>query len=152
MKIATMRRVFISHTSEFTTYPEKGSFVDAGQQAATGGDPTREYPCEGGWDGSRCNSDESRLNRTTAVGMYLQGATQQGVVDMAANVWEWCLNEQDNLEEPEAVRIDKGVGRRVLRGGSWDNGPGNLRVSLRSWVSTDYRTTYLGFRLVQDIP
>jgi len=34
------------------------------QQAATGGDPTREYPWEGVWDASRCNSNESRLNRT----------------------------------------------------------------------------------------
>ncbi|TKB61807.1 MAG: formylglycine-generating enzyme family protein [Nitrospira sp.] len=34
------------------------------QQAATGGDSTREYPWPGEWDGSRCNSDESRLSRT----------------------------------------------------------------------------------------
>ncbi len=70
------------------------------QQAATGGDPTREYPWEGGWDGSWCNSDESRMNRTTAVGMYPQGATQQGVMDMAGNDWEWCLNKEANPDIP----------------------------------------------------
>jgi len=92
------------------------------QQAATGGDAQREYPWEGEWDPSRCNGGESRLNRTTAVGMYPQGATQQGVLDMAGNVWEWCLNRYENPEQPEAVRIDKG-GLRVIRGGSWNYRP-----------------------------
>ncbi|MDR4496262.1 MAG: SUMF1/EgtB/PvdO family nonheme iron enzyme [Nitrospirales bacterium] len=48
------------------------------QQAATGGDPTHRYPWPRGWDGTRCNSTESRLNRTTPVGIYPNGATQQG--------------------------------------------------------------------------
>lgn len=122
------------------------------QQAATGGDPTREYPWKNGWDGFRCNSTESRLNRTTAVGMYPLGATQQGVVDMAGNVWEWCLNEYDNPERPEAMRIYKGAGQRVVRGGSWNFLPVNLRSSDRLRNNTGYRFNDLGFRLVQDIP
>ena len=56
------------------------------QLAATGGDPEREYPWPGGWDATKCNSSESRLNRTSAVGIYPSGVTQQGVLDMAGNV------------------------------------------------------------------
>ena len=123
------------------------------QQAATGGDPQREYPWESGWDDSRGNSIVSRLNRTTGVGMYPQGATPQSVMDMAGNVWEWCLNEYDNPERPEAISINGKVGQRVVRGGSWDNGPEYLRASNRFWRHpSGYRDSFLGFRLVQDIP
>ena len=120
------------------------------QQAATGGDPTREYPWPGGWDPIRCNSWESRLSRTTAVGTYPQGATQQGLMDMAGNVWEWCLNCYDKPESSEAVRINKG-GLRVIRGGSWLNTPGYLRSSNRFRHLADHRNSGIGFRLVQDI-
>jgi len=119
------------------------------QQAATGGDPRREYPWDGAWDASRCNSNQSRLNRTTAVGMYPQGVTEQGVLDMAGNLWEWCLNKYENPEQPEAVRIDT-VGRRVLRGGSWHNVPEFLRASSRYWNFAVNRTNFIGFRLLQD--
>ena len=113
------------------------------QQAATGGDPQREYPWPGGWDASRCNSYESRLNRTTAVGMYPQGVTEQGVLDMAGNVWEWCLNTYENPEQQESVRIDKSGGVRVLRGGSWNYLPVSLRASARGGNCADARATIL---------
>lgn len=96
-------------------------------------------------------SYENRLNRTTAVGMYPQGATQQGVLDMAGNVWEWCLNRYENPEQPEAVHINKG-GRRLIRGGSWNFGPVYLRTSARNWSDAGTRGDDLGCRLVQDIP
>ncbi|HMS84964.1 MAG TPA: SUMF1/EgtB/PvdO family nonheme iron enzyme [Nitrospira sp.] len=122
------------------------------QLAATSGFPQREYPWQGGWDSSRSNSSDSRLNRTTAVGMYPRGATEQGGLDMAGNVWEWCLNEYDNPEQPKAMQVNKKGGRRVLRGGSWYSRPENLRVSNRDGANTVSRDFNLGFRLVQDIP
>jgi len=122
------------------------------QQAAKGGDQERLYPWEGWWDSCRCNSNESRLSRTTAVGMYPQGATQQGVMDMAGNVYEWCQNTYDN-PGPEYTRLDYDlVPMRVIRGGSWGGGPEYLRTS--SWRgSTPFdRHDSIGFRLAQDIP
>ncbi len=117
------------------------------QQAATGGDSKHEYPWRGGWDTNRCNSDISRLRRPTAVGMYPRGATQQGVLDMAGNVWEWCLNTYEELD----TQIATG-GRRERRGGSWTNKPENLRVSTRNWGGPGNRDNLVGFRLAQDIP
>ncbi|NGZ09817.1 MAG: hypothetical protein CV088_10590 [Nitrospira sp. LK70] len=116
------------------------------QQAATGGDPQREYPWEGEWDASLCNSHESRLNRTTAVSIYPSGATQQGVLDMIGNVWQWCLNAYDKLD----TTITTG-GKRVIRGGSWSNVPGNLRASHRGSGAAVNRDDGIGFRLAQDI-
>ena len=117
------------------------------QQAATGGDPQHEYPWEGGWEASRCNSEQSGLRRTTAVGMYPQGATEQGVLDIVGNVWEWCMNTDETLD----TEITTG-GRRVHRGGSWYSDADGLRASNRDWLPADFRDGFLGFRLAQDIP
>ena len=43
-------------------------------------------------------------------------------------------------------------GRRVLRGGSWGNAPGSLRVSYRYRGDAANRYRGIGFRLVQDLP
>lgn len=117
------------------------------QQAATGGDPMRIYPWKDDWDTTRCNSKESRLNRTMAVGMYPQGATDQGVLDMAGNIWEWCLNTHDDQDLSITA-----VGPRVIRGGSWLGKPVLLRVSYRNWNGAGNRDDGIGFRLAQDIP
>ncbi|MBS0152093.1 MAG: SUMF1/EgtB/PvdO family nonheme iron enzyme [Nitrospira sp.] len=122
------------------------------QQAATSGDPMRQYPWGGRWDDSCCNGVESRLHRTTAVGMYPLASTRQGVLDMAGNVWEWCQNGYENPEQPEALQINKKGARRVLRGGSWYIKPVNLRASNRNWNFADTRFNDIGFRLVQDLP
>ncbi len=121
------------------------------QLAATGGDPAREYPWPGGWDDTRSNSDESGLARTTAVGMYPSGATQHGVLDMAGNVSEWCLNKDEQPGTPESLSIDATDAQRVFRGGSWVDIPVDLRASLRNRSDADFRFNTIGFRLAQDI-
>jgi formylglycine-generating enzyme required for sulfatase activity len=121
------------------------------QHAATGEDTKREYPWPGAWDASRCNSSESRLNRTTAVGMYPTGATRKGVQDMAGNVWEWCLNKYEQPETPESLRIDDTDAQRVIRGGSWDIDPVYLRSSTRLRGDAGTRFNVIGIRLAQDI-
>lgn len=117
------------------------------QQAATGGDPQRVYPWEGGRDVSRCNGQESQLHRTTAVGVYPTGATRQGVLDMAGNVWEWCLNTYAD----QNISIRTG-GERVVRGGSWYNEPDLLRASYRTRNSAGSANSLIGFRLAHDLP
>ncbi|MCA9423272.1 MAG: SUMF1/EgtB/PvdO family nonheme iron enzyme, partial [Nitrospira sp.] len=123
------------------------------QQAATSGDPTYEYPWAGGWDAARCNSEKSRLDRTTPVGIYPRGATKQGALDMVGNVWEWCLNTTlpPNLE---MLQEDQGPveGGQVLKGGSWNNTPDHLKASYLLVNTPDWRSVRIGFRLAQDIP
>lgn len=121
------------------------------QHAATGGDLRHEYPWERRWNASHCNSRESGLGRTTHVGIFPQGTTQHGVLDMAGNVWEWCLNTYENPDQPEAVDINTTGGKRVIRGGSWYDGAGDLRASHRSRTDADSRYSTVGFRLVQDL-
>lgn len=116
------------------------------QQAATGGDPQCEYPWRGEWDRSRCNSWESRLSRTTAVGMYPRGATQQGILDMVGNVDEWCLNTY--RDQDKGTTTD---GEQVIRGGFWTNAPVFLHAADRYWLRASSRYSSVGFRLVQEI-
>jgi formylglycine-generating enzyme required for sulfatase activity len=120
------------------------------QQAATGGDVKREYPWGQDWDPACCNSTESRLNRTTPVGVYPNGCTSQRVFDMAGNVSEWCLNKYERPNDPSAPTIDKS-GERVIRGGSWYDTPELLRSSQRRSLSPNRRDDEIGFRLVQEI-
>jgi formylglycine-generating enzyme required for sulfatase activity len=118
------------------------------QQAATGGDCEREYPWPGGWDSSLANTYESELNRSTAVGIYPQGASPVGALDMAGNVWEWCLNEYEN---PKQTGLS-GDARRVTRGGSWGTSPGYPRGASRNADVPYYRRSEIGFRLVSVAP
>lgn len=57
------------------------------------------------------------LEQTTAVGVYPQSASSEGVLDLVGNVWEWCLNKDGR---PEQIAADTRGDERALRGGgSW---------------------------------
>jgi formylglycine-generating enzyme required for sulfatase activity len=118
------------------------------QQAATGGDPSREYSWGADGDPAYANTRESRLGRTTAVGMYPQGASPVGALDMSGNVWEWCLNEHDR---PQGIDLS-GTARRVVRGGSWGVAQVDARASCRDDFAPANRRYYLGLRVVRSSP
>jgi len=83
------------------------------------------------------------LQRTSAVGVYPQGASVEGVEDLAGNLWEWCLNEHG---KPENTSLD-GDRARALRGGSWVQ-PGHFcRSSFRYRNGPGARDDSVGFRL-----
>ena len=90
------------------------------ERAARGVDG-REYPWGDGYRVGYANIDEREdktgatyLKQTSAVGLYPQGASPEGVLDLAGNVWEWCMN---GFQHPER-RQPAGTGPRVMRGGS----------------------------------
>ena len=114
------------------------------QQAATGGQPHNIYPWGPEWVDGIANTTASRLSRITAVGMYPDGVSGQGVFDLAGNVWEWCMNSHD---KPRVLTPDRKVGR-VLRGGSWDDSQGFARASSRDRHVPGDRDNRIGFRVV----
>jgi formylglycine-generating enzyme required for sulfatase activity len=117
------------------------------QQAATGGDPQRTYPWGPDWEPENLNA-EYALGRTTAVGLYPAGQSSCGALDMAGNVWEWCLNRYDPAGE---FTLD-GFEARVVRGGSWILSQNVCRAAFRAWNDPDNRSVNLGFRLCLSSP
>jgi hypothetical protein len=122
--------------------------------AATGGDG-REYPWGTGYRIGWANVDETygkagpnNLAQTTAVGLYPQGASPGGLLDMAGNVWDWCLNKYDDPDDTDT----QGRDMRSLRGGSWLSGPALARAACRDWVNPVNRSGAVGFRLVCACP
>ena len=87
------------------------------------------------------------VGRTSAVGLY-PNPSEEGVHDLAGNVWEWCLNE---YERPLNMD-DVGSASRVLRGGSWSNYTRNLRAAFRYDYAPDDRDDFIGFRVCRVSP
>jgi hypothetical protein len=85
------------------------------QWAAQGGKEQREYPW-GKWQEGYANTEEAGLEQTVAVGLYPQGASPFGAMDMSGQVWEWCLNK---YAKPGEAKADDSWDRRVRRGGSF---------------------------------
>jgi formylglycine-generating enzyme required for sulfatase activity len=113
------------------------------QWAAQGSDG-REYPYEGSFDAGKGNTHETGIGQTSAVGIFPQGASPYGALDMSGNVWEWCLNE---YSEPERVGLE-GTASRVVRGGSWCYFVDVARAVYRSSLGPSSRYYDRGFRVV----
>lgn len=88
---------------------------------------------------------------TAPVGSYQ--SNRFGLSDIAGNVWEWTCSEYDRAYSgQEQGCSDKSAtdGLRVLRGGSWNNGPGDLRSAKRFARKPDQRDTMTGFRVLME--
>jgi len=124
------------------------------EKAARGTDG-RLYPWGNDWDVAKCNNLESTQAATTPVGMYLNGVSPYGCLDMAGNVWQWCedwFGQKYYTGSP--VRNPKGPDtgeERVLRGGSWCDInliTRTFRCAYRLWLDPTDRRPSAGFRCI----
>jgi formylglycine-generating enzyme len=87
------------------------------------------YPASDGWP------------ETAPVGSFPAGASKQGVLDMAGNVWEWTASRYSTYDR---MRTEA---KWVLRGGSWGGGDAwTERTTNRFRLDESSRAQFLGFR------
>ena len=112
---------------------------------ANGADASTDFDWRAGCDDGHA--------RTAPVGTY--EANGYKLHDVLGNVREWvedCWNDSYNGASADGSAWESGdCSRRVVRGGSWFNGPGYLRSASRLWDTTGYRFSILGFRVARTL-
>ncbi len=120
-------------------------------QYAAQGNESRDYPWGSEWDCKKCNNSVKPCdsNQTTPVRQYEgKGDSPFKVVDMAGNVWEWCLTDY----EKQTNYLQSAANSRVLRGGAWDSSNSEYFRCANRVRSTPYVRNYgRGFRLALSI-
>ncbi|MCP4406308.1 MAG: formylglycine-generating enzyme family protein, partial [Gammaproteobacteria bacterium] len=111
----------------------------------------RRYPWGDEFDAHKCNVHETGLGRTTAVGCFVDGASPEGVLDMAGNVWEWCAGWYDEkYYQKKTVEENKEESHfKVLRGGSFRYFGDNARCACRNLNHPDVGFSNVGFRVAR---
>ncbi len=104
-------------------------------EAAAAGFEGREYPW-GKWKNDVCNTNETKIRKTSSAGIFSKGNTPEGVSDMAGNVLEWAVSKHEK-------------GGLVLRGGSWGGNRFSARCANRGRNDPDFRSFSVGFRCVR---
>ena len=84
----------------------------------------RIWPWGNEWAEGRANTAEARVDLTTPVGGYPEGASPYGALDMAGNIWEWCATVWPKpypytIEDEWTTEYLERREARALRGGSW---------------------------------
>jgi formylglycine-generating enzyme required for sulfatase activity len=95
--------------------------------------------------------------RTVAVGSL--PANPWGLHEMHGDVWEWLedvWHDSYSGAPADGTAWTDGGGlnsdrSRVVRGGSWNYGPGNCRSAYCNWFVPDGRSDFLGFRLARTL-
>ncbi len=96
---------------------------------------------------------EGQRRGTTIPVTELNHANAFGLSGMHGNVLEWCLdhwhqNYENAPTDGSAWLTDNDQASRILRGGSWNNGPRYCRSASRDHAYPGYSSVRIGFRIV----
>ncbi|MFC1694466.1 SUMF1/EgtB/PvdO family nonheme iron enzyme, partial [Candidatus Latescibacterota bacterium] len=122
-----------------------------------------EYACRAGTT-TAYNTGDSESDLSSA-GWYISNSSSKthpagqkttnawGLYDMHGNVWEWCndwYSSDYNDSSPSTDPTGSTSGSlRVVRGGSWNNSPGDCQSAGRSGIDLTYKNFNFGFRVVR---
>jgi toxoflavin biosynthesis protein ToxD len=124
---------------------------EAEWEYAAAGPSGLEFPWGSRWREAVCNTVELGVFGTTPVGMFPEGASPFGVLDLAGNVEEYVADDYLAYPGGEFIRDDLMKGRkayRVARGGSFSRFADLARCRRRHGFFE--RSIYaMGFRLVE---
>ncbi len=123
-----------------------------------------EHACRAGGTHTYCGSDsvdsvawydKNSVGKTRPVAVKHPNAW--GLYDMSGNVWEWvedCWNGSYNGAPSDGSAWTSGsCSELVLRGGSWDGNPQDVRATIRDRGAPGLRySDDVGFRLARTFP
>ncbi|MCB9150924.1 MAG: SUMF1/EgtB/PvdO family nonheme iron enzyme [Caldilineaceae bacterium] len=153
-------------TGRIVMLPSEAQWERAARGASTGSAAAaRRYPWGDTFEATKCNCFELGLIQTTPVGIFPEGASPDGGLDMAGNVWEWTrscygtwnsekLQYEDVFNYPyvaddgrENLDASDDIGR-VLRGGAFFNSRDYVRCAYRYNFDPRHRYFGVGLRVV----
>ncbi len=105
------------------------------------------------WWGDTISTGQANYGGSKPVPVKSFQPNPWGLYQVHGNVWErsedcWNDNYSGAPTNGSAWTTDN-CGSRVLRGGSWDSGPRNLRAAARVGYGTEDRSDWLGFRVAR---
>ncbi|MBC8028514.1 MAG: formylglycine-generating enzyme family protein [Pyrinomonadaceae bacterium] len=118
---------------------------------AARGTDARAYPWGEQWNERMANVGGGASRGMVNVGTF-KGASPAGAYDMVGNVWEWTASDLKPYPGGQLPGAPRGE-LKVIRGGSWREGPEQATTTYRGYLFTrtskDYSAT--GFRCVKDV-
>jgi formylglycine-generating enzyme required for sulfatase activity len=109
--------------------------TEAEWEAACRGRRARLFPWGDDW---RDDAAQVGADGTAPVCAHPDGATPEGVHDLAGNVFEWTASAMPD-------------GRPVLKGCAWDDAPGTCRCAFRHGRPASSRHILIGFRCAASV-
>ena len=107
--------------------------------------------CKSPWNLWR---EQDGFERSSPVGRFVEGATPEGVFDLAGNLWEWT----STIAETGETLIFRGKDQTalensqdlVIKGGSYGSRIEQLENQAFARSPANYKASYLGWRCVKD--
>jgi formylglycine-generating enzyme required for sulfatase activity len=101
---------------------------------------------------AKFSAGKQGIGETAEVGSFPANAWE--LHDMHGNVWEWVedcyLPNYDGAPADGSPRSGPNCASRVLRGGSWDYNPEDLRSAVRYRLPPFYRVDEIGLRVARE--
>ena len=110
-------------------------------EAAARGQARRPYAYDGQFDAAKGNTAETRIKRTTPIGVFPEGDTPDGISDLAGNTAAWTSSPLRPKNDPSLVWW-------VVRGAPWFVVGREAHDPLRNGYRSDFRHFGIGFRVV----
>ena len=111
-----------------------------------------DVQCNPPWHDLLSNDGNSRQ---APVGSYPEGASKEGVLDLAGNVWEWTSTRFGGGEMPrkgEQYSTEEFQQEMAIKGGSYGSKPDQLKTKETQPSPMTFKNAHVGFRCAQDLP